>query len=161
MNFVNFLKSGKYVILTSQNPNKNSFLYFKDRPKELKELQKEFFENYPNIQEINEKLYSYLLKFLKSKKYKFIRCIGKYGAIEKSVIVFGVSETKALKLCRIFAQECVAHSAGLIYYDNFIQKRKRKKDEFNKDFDDFYTIVKVEGEKIKFRLGFSDKKQKR
>lgn len=103
-------------------------------------------------------------KWLQDNGYKYHEVTGKYGQTESSFLVEGMTADRALEFAKEFKQDSVAHSEGLIYSDNTIEKRDVNDDAFDVDVTDpeadFVSAIKTNDGKtlgLKIGIDFSER----
>jgi hypothetical protein len=105
-------------------------------------------------------------KWLQDNGYKYHEVTGKYGQTESSFLVEGMTADRALEFAKEFKQDSVAHSEGLIYSDNTIEKRDVNDDAFDVDVTDpkadFVSAIKTNDGKtlgLKIGIDFSERRE--
>jgi hypothetical protein len=97
-------------------------------------------------------------EWLQENNYKYYKVTGKYDQTESSFLVEGMTGAKALEFAKEFKQDSVAHSEGLIYSNDTIQKRDVKDDAFDIDVTgpgaNYVSAIKTkDGNVLGFKIG--------
>jgi hypothetical protein len=114
----------------------------------------------PLTEEENVQLNQKAENWFKEKGYLFKKTTGKYGQAENSYFVPGLTKEDAQEFAKLFNQDSVAHSEGLIYQDGTMNPRVKENDDlsFEKDYDpnsDGVTIIKTKDGLKTFSLGYN------
>jgi hypothetical protein len=96
--------------------------------------------------------------WLKGNGYTYHQVTGKYGQTESSFLVEGMTGDVALEFAKIFKQDSVLQSEGLIYREGTIEKRIADGDAFGLDVTepdaDYVSAIKTKtGEVVGFQFG--------
>jgi hypothetical protein len=96
--------------------------------------------------------------WLKRNGYTYHQVTGKYGQTESSFLVEGMTGNVALEFAKIFKQDSVLQSEGLIYREGTIEKRIADGDAFGLDVTepeaDYVSAIKTNtGEVVGFQFG--------
>lgn len=89
----------------------------------------------------NQRLNDALKVDLASMGLAFVEAVGKYGNVEPSFVVVGITREQALMLGRKYNQDSVLVREGLVYQDGSINPATGDIDVFSERPDDFFTEI--------------------
>lgn len=133
--FKDFIKNGKWGMLTAENPDA---IKVDDETNRLN----------------NERA----KQWLRDKNYSFTDIKGKYGNEEDSILVYGLTRDDAFNFSKEFSQDSVATDEGLIYKDGSINKRAKGEEDFGGDYEDYFSTIEIQGEPFNFSVGYEEKR---
>ena len=134
--FEEVVKSRTWGMLTAENPNAT----------QLSEVE--------NLQRNRE-----AEQWLKEKSYKFLPIKGKYGNEENSYFVKGLTFEDAVEFAKIFEQESVATNEGLVYQDGSYNPIEKGKEEFDGQYEDYFSTIKIDDKNVTFTISYDFEKK--
>ena len=88
---------------------------------------------------------------------RYTEAVGKYGQVENSLVVTGISEADAVALGAKYAQDAVLTHRGLVYpRDGSVTPVTGKVDVFSDAPEDFYTTIPATGAKFAIELDWRE-----
>lgn len=88
----------------------------------------------------------------------FVDAVGKYGDVQNSFAITGITEAQALELGQKYGQESVLVPRGLVYSDGRLMAEATGVETFETPPEDFYTEIPSTGAKFTVGMKWSEKR---